>query len=58
MLMRKRVSAAGDDPRLRVLDWDAMRVDGRAIDELAKALHGNTNLRQLRLQRNAPVTLG
>jgi hypothetical protein len=56
MLMRKRVSAAGDDPRLRVLDWDAMRVDGRAIDELAKALHGNTNLRQLRLQRNRDLT--
>eukprot|EP01043_Picozoa_sp_COSAG02_P114616 COSAG02_NODE_50932_length_317_cov_0.944954_1_plen_57_part_01 len=45
----------GNDPSLRVLDWDSMRVDGRAIDELATALHSNSNLRQLRLQRNRDI---
>ena len=33
-----------------------MRVGGRAIDELAQALRSNTNLRQLRLQRNRDLT--
>lgn len=33
-----------------------MRVDGRAISDLAKALHQNTNINQLRLQHNRKIT--
>lgn len=55
-LTHKRALAAVNDPRLRVLDWDAMRVDKQAIDELANALRGNTNTRELRLQWNRDLT--
>ena len=55
-LSNKRAFMAGNDPRLRVLDWDAMRVDKQAIDELATALRGNTNTRELRLQWNRDLT--
>lgn len=54
--MHEPDAATGNDPILRVLNWDSMRVDGRAVDELAKALHGNSNLRQLRLQHNRDIT--
>jgi hypothetical protein len=48
--------SAGNDPNLRLLDWDAMRVDSASLGELARALHSNTHLRQLRLQRNRELT--
>lgn len=49
-------AVARDDPTLRLLDWDAMRVDDTVMQELAQALRTNTTLRALRVGRNRHLT--